>query len=163
MFVAVTMGFVSHFFHNMQPGQWRTLDYVFKRPVDSVVRADEKISADRRQFLCRREHQVADAGPIVAVDVTHVIRERMGVHGNFWMRVPAHQFSAFQADRTIAKRGPFRAASHDANMLSHKDVAATLSNPWLHRQPCREIAASSPPAKTMLRRNCGRSRAAGRR
>src|SRR5205809_1266160 len=85
--------------------------------MDRVVRADGERGADLRRLAGGREHQVRDATPVVAADVTHVVGQGMRMHRDFGMAVLPHHARALGADRAIAQRRPLGAHPHDPDVL----------------------------------------------
>ena len=53
---------------------------------------------------------------VAALDVRHVLGQRMGMHGDLRMIVGAEQVSSFEADGAVAERGALRAGCDDADV-----------------------------------------------
>src|ERR1700722_18936528 len=109
----------------MQPLQWQSLLNVWQVLVDGCVRADEKTGADFGQFISGRQHQLPHTPPVIAVDTLHVVSQRVRVQRDLGMLMRPKQLRAFLADGTIAKRGAFRRAGNESNVLSHSSI------PWI--------------------------------
>ena len=82
--------------------------------MNDVARRDQELSANRREFLSRRQHQLRDAVPIAGVDVPIVLIEWMRVHADFGTRL-----RRFGANGFVTKRGSRRAATNYADVLRH--------------------------------------------
>jgi len=52
----------------------------------------------------------------------HVIAERMGVHGDFRMRVRTHELRAFHANGSIAERRAFGGAGDNSDVSGHEAI-----------------------------------------
>ncbi len=87
--------------------------------VDGVVGADQEVSPGRRQLARRGQHEVGHPLQIATVQAVHVSGERRRVHGDFGVRVRAEQRGPFGADGAVTKRGPFRGAADDSDVLWH--------------------------------------------
>jgi len=87
--------------------------------VDSVVGADQEIGTDFREFICRGEHELTHALPVAAVDVFHVLGERVRMHRDFGMIVVAEKLRAFHVDGSITKRRAFGGAGNNTNVVGH--------------------------------------------
>ncbi|KAG1244918.1 hypothetical protein G6F65_021538 [Rhizopus arrhizus] len=87
-----------------------------QRLVDGVVRADQEICARARQLVGRRQHQRTHAGQVTVVQADHVVGQRMGVQGDFRVRVRPHALRAFRAQRAIAQRRALGRAGDDADV-----------------------------------------------
>ena len=67
--------FVAHDIGDVNPRQGRARLHVRKCLMDGVVRANQELRAGARQLARRREHQLADRGPVVTLDALHVLAE----------------------------------------------------------------------------------------
>jgi hypothetical protein len=90
--------------------------------VDGVVGTDEEVGTDAGELVGGGEHEVGYALPVVAVDVLHVLAERVGVHGDFWVVVGAEVGGAFGADGSVAEGCAFGGAGDDADVLGHEVI-----------------------------------------
>ena len=88
--------------------------------VNRVVWTDQKVGADGREPICRRKHELANAGPIISIETTHVVRKRRRVHRHLGMAVRPEQLRAFSANRPIAESRAFRGTRHDADVFGHQ-------------------------------------------
>jgi len=59
----------------VQPRQGRARQDIRQRLMDGVVGADQEVGAGLFELVRRGQHELADARPVVAVDVRHVIGE----------------------------------------------------------------------------------------
>ena len=84
-----------------------------------LFRLSEKIRANLRQLVRRRQHQLAHSLPVVAIDALHVLAQRVRMHRHFRMTVRAHQLRAFDTDRAIAERSAFGGAGDDADVVGY--------------------------------------------
>src|SRR5439155_7495896 len=57
--------------------------------------------------------------PIAGFDVMHIVGKRIGMHGDFGMRMPAENLRTFDADGSVAEGGTFSADSDDPYVLWH--------------------------------------------
>jgi hypothetical protein len=89
--------------------------------VNRVVGADQEIGADSRQLVRGGEHQLTDARPVVVVDASHIVGQRVRVHRDLWVSVQAEERRAFRADCPIAKRRTFCGAGDDADVAGHDE------------------------------------------
>ena len=88
--------------------------------MDGIVRADQEIGTDFREFICRGEHQLTHALPVAAVDVFHVLGERVRMHRDFGMIVRPEELRPFHADGSITESCPFSGAGNDSDVLRHR-------------------------------------------
>ena len=70
---ATRCGVGGNDFGDVQPGERRTLGDERKRLMDGVIGADEEVCSDGCELIGRGEHQIADAGPVIAIDLLHVL------------------------------------------------------------------------------------------
>src|SRR5215467_11707583 len=88
--------------------------------MDGVVRTDQKIRSGALQYFCRTQHQLRHRLPPGSrVNRLHVVGQADGMHGDFRMRMPAHQRLRFQTDRPVTERRSFRTAADNADVLCH--------------------------------------------
>ena len=106
-------------FGDVEPGEGAFGEDVGKRLMDGVVGADEEVGADAGEFVGRGEHEAGDGGPVVAVDVVHVLGEWAGVGGDLGVVVRAEELRAFEADGSVAEGRAFGGAGDDADVLGH--------------------------------------------
>ena len=83
-----------------------------------VLSGQMRICAPARTSLVAdsKQHR-AGLGPFVTIDQPLIFTQREVMQRHFGMRVRTEQRRTFEAYRSIAKRGPFRADGHDADML----------------------------------------------
>ena len=75
--------------------------------MDRVVGTDQEIRSNVRELAGRREHQLANALQVPAVQAIHVFGERVRMHRHFGMCMWTEKLCAFRADGPIAKRSAF--------------------------------------------------------
>src|SRR5438105_2605424 len=90
-----------------------------------VVRTDQEVRAGFRKLAGRREHQVADRAPVVALDALHVLAKRVRMHRDLRMVVDAQIPFALEADRAIAESSALRRYADDADVLGHQGSGGT--------------------------------------
>src|SRR5262249_55695778 len=103
----------------MQPRQRGPVPDHVEGLVGSVVRANEQIGTRSAQLLSRRKEHLADFVPLASVDVTHVVGERIRVHGDFWMSVTTQKPRSLYTDCAVAQRRAFCAHGDDSYVLCH--------------------------------------------
>src|SRR5438552_3549805 len=120
----------------MQPGQRRSRLSVRKRLVDGVVGANQEVGAYFCELICGGEHQLTYTPPVAAIDAFHVLGERVRVHRNLRMIVPAQKLCAFHADRPITKSSTFGGAGNNTDVVGHDLNQGSIRSP-LHEGRAR--------------------------
>ncbi len=85
--------------------------------MNSVVGANQNLRSRADQLGRRLEQHRAYFAPFVTIDQPLIFTQRKVMQRHLGMRVRTEQRRAFEAYRPIAKRGPFRADGHDADMF----------------------------------------------
>src|SRR6185369_13770678 len=91
--------------------------------MDCVVRTDQKVRSRALQGLSGTQHKLSHRllPACACINGLHVLSQSDGMHGDFRMRMLAHEGFSFQTDSAIAKGRAFCAASDNANMPGHKN------------------------------------------
>lgn len=114
---ATAARFLADFFSNMQPGQRGTGHDIRERLMNGVIRTDQKIGAGALKSIGRSQDEFGNLLPVFGFDPLHVAGQRNGVQSEFRMIMSAHQRLGLKADRAIAERRAFSAATNNADML----------------------------------------------
>src|SRR5260370_9170271 len=81
-----------------------------------VVGTDQEIGTDFRELICGGEHQLTYTLPVVTVDASHVLGERVRVHRDLGMAVRAEKPHAFHAEAPITKSCAFAGAGTNTDV-----------------------------------------------
>ena len=145
---------------DMEPGQRRSRFDGRKRLVDGIVGTNEEIRARRRELVCRREHQLTDAGPVPSIDALHVIGKRVRMHRDLGMGVRAEyprrlprRWSDSRAPRPRRSRRRYRCV--EASLFRRSPARSNQSSypAILPRIPCPHFSSTCDHAARMLLKN----------
>src|SRR5260370_23002120 len=81
-----------------------------------VVGTDQENGTYFRELICGGEHQLTYTLPVVTVDASHVLGERVRVHRDLGMIVRAEKLHAFYADGPITKSCAFGGAGNNTDV-----------------------------------------------
>src|SRR5260370_25889689 len=81
-----------------------------------VVGTDQENGTYFRELICGGEHQLTFTLPVVTVDASHVLGERVRVHRDLGMIVRAEKLHAFYADGPITKSCAFGGAGNNTDV-----------------------------------------------
>src|SRR5260370_22471500 len=96
-----------------------------------VVGTDQEIGTDFRELICGGEHQLTYTLPVVTVDASHVLGERVRVHRDLGMIVRAEKLHAFYADGPITKSCAFGGAGNNTDVAGHYFFFQTMAL-WMY-------------------------------
>src|SRR5260370_41445638 len=95
-----------------------------------VVGTDQENGTYFRELICGGEHQLTFTLPVVTVDASHVLGERVRVHRDLGMIVRAEKLHAFYADGPITKSCAFGGAGNNTDVAGH-DFGFQMSGLWV--------------------------------